>query len=117
MKYIEAPEDIPIGRREILIRNILLCRIGRSGVNYNNGVSPSAKEYYDRFFRLLDNSQVMTLFDILRDPVVISELYSTNTNYNFMQVLSSLNSTMLSDRSMEILNYLQHNNNVVFAKK
>ncbi|EFF19268.1 MULTISPECIES: hypothetical protein [Enterococcus] len=117
MKYIEAPEDIPIGRREILIRNILLCRIGRSGVNYNNGVSPSAKEYYDRFFRLLDNSQVMTLFDILRDPVVINELYSTNTNYNFMQVLSSLNSTMLSDRSMEILNYLQHNNNVVFAKK
>lgn len=117
MKYIEAPEDLPIGRREVLVKNILLCRIGRSGVNYNNGVSPSAKKYYDSFFKLLDNSLVMVLFEVLRDPVVVSELNSVNTNYNFSQVLSLLNSTMLSDRSLEILTYLKNNNNITFAKK
>jgi hypothetical protein len=118
MKYIEAPEDIPIDRKESLIRNILLCRIGRSGVNYNNGVSPSAKSYYDEFFRVLDNSQVMTLFEILKDPIVINELHSTNTNDNFREILAMLNSTMLNDRAMEILGYLQNNNiGIEFSKK
>lgn len=117
MRYIKTSEDIPAGREESLIRNILLCRIGRSYVNYCNGVSPRAVAYYDEFFKLLDNSQVMTLFKVLRDPIVVNELHSVNTNQNFKQVLDIIDSSTLRDRSLEILNYLKTNTSLTYAKK
>ncbi|MDV2910615.1 hypothetical protein R0H03_01855 [Pediococcus acidilactici] len=117
MKYIKTSEDIPLGREENLIRNILLCRIGKSHVEYCGGVSPSAISYYDEFFKLLSGAQIMKLFFILKDPIVINELDSNNTNKNFGELLSIIDSSTLNDRAKEILNYLKNNSNISFAKK
>lgn len=120
MTFILKPEDIPVERQEKLIKTFLLCRIG-NGVSYQNGVSPGAKRYYNNFFEILDNKQIIKLLSLLEDPTVRNALHGTIRTDNFNQILNIINTPLNSPRITELINYLieNHSNayNIVLTKR
>ena len=58
ISFFVTAEDIPKEIERKIIDIFLDCRIGRE-VRYNLGVSPSAKEYYNEFFKMLNKEQII----------------------------------------------------------
>jgi hypothetical protein len=59
MTFIKVESDIPEEIADKLIQNILICRLGK-GIPYHEGVSPVGKIYYDAFFNLLGDDNIIT---------------------------------------------------------
>lgn len=105
MKYIKLSSDIPEEQASKLIKTFLECRIGRE-VNYCNGVSPSAKLYYDNFFKILSKDQIKILIALLQDNLQSIDQNNTIKIQNIKEILELIKSDLLGDRLNEIINYL-----------
>lgn len=108
MKYIEKSEDIPEEREEKLIETFLICRLG-NGKSYNQGVSPGARELYNKLFCLLSENQVKKLLFTLTKSAVRVELSGDIRSGNFRTILSLIRSPLNSDRVNEAIDYLHAN--------
>lgn len=105
MNYIKTPDDIPEERAEKIINTFLACRIGRE-VTYHNGVSPNAKQYYDRFFSILSKKQVIIMLNLLR--AYLESIYDENgIRYeNIRMILEMVKLPSLGDRLNEIIEFM-----------
>lgn len=105
MKHIKKTDDITEEIESKAIKTFLNCRIGRE-VEYCNGVSPGAKEYYDEFFSLLSKDQVIALLKILKEYTKRLNKGSSVRMSNIKEVLLIVKRDSLGDRVNEIIDYL-----------
>ena len=105
MKFINKADDIPQECLEKLIKTFLDCRIGRE-VTYCNGVSPSAKKFYDDFFKLLSKEQVKMIITLLKFNLSSFSEGNKIKAENVKEILLLVKSDVLGDRLNEILDYM-----------
>ena len=105
MKFINKADDIPQECLENLIKTFLNCRIGRE-VTYCNGVSPSAKKFYDDFFKLLSKEQVKMTITLLKFNLSSFSEGNKIKVGNVKEILLLVKSDVLGDRLNEILDYM-----------
>ena len=105
MKFINKADDIPQECLEKLIKTFLGCRIGRE-VTYCNGVSPSAKKFYDDFFKLLSKDQVKMIITLLKFNLSSFSEGNKIKAENVKEILLLVKSDVLGDRLNEILDYM-----------
>ena len=103
MTYIKTSEDIPVAIETKLIETFLLCRIGKE-VSWHNGVSPNGLKYYNRFFGLLNQNQIIQMLKSSIKPEFSSCFYGTIRSFNFKNLLQMILDTIpLTERLREIL--------------
>lgn len=105
MKYIRTSSDIPEDRFQKIVNTFLTCRIGRE-VLYCGGVSQGAVQYYDSFFKLLNEEQVKVTIVELKHH--LESIYNGNSirAKNAGEIVKMLRKTEFSDRLNEIIDYL-----------
>lgn len=108
MSFFKIENDIPNERIMKFIKVILICRIGK-GIPYNSGVSPGGKPFYDTFFSLLgDHNIILTLIAMHANEVRVN-LDNKYCQMHMISVLNLLRSNARSERIQEIIDYLiQH---------
>lgn len=105
MSFFESENDIPSERINKIIKVILICRIGK-GIPYNSGVSPGGKPFYDSFFSLLgDNNIILTLVAMHTNEVRVN-LDNRYCQEHMVSVLNLLKTNAISERIQEIIDYL-----------
>lgn len=105
MTFIEKSSDIPVEVSDKLIRTIMLCRIGK-GINYQNGVSPEGKEFYDMFFSLMGEQYVPELIISLTDNRIQQRLGNKIVLSQAVQVLKLIRKNVVNEKFLESLDYL-----------
>lgn len=111
MSFFVTAEDIPKEIERKIIDIFLDCRIGRE-VRYNSGVSPSAKEYYNEFFKMLNKEQIIMTIRLMKKH--FDGIYSENgiQAQNAKEIVELMKSPVLGERLNEILDYM-----ISFASK
>lgn len=87
---------------------LLACRIGR-GVDYNSGVSPTAKPYYDAMLRLAGDKYAPHAMAALSHYEISHKLSKFNCRVQAKAALEVVRSGVVNQRLIECLNYLISN--------
>lgn len=98
-------EDIPEIRMETLTRVFLHARIGNDSY-YNEGVSPGAKEYYDKFFMMLDEDAIKLVFKILMEKETGYLLRGIYRPKHIKEIFKLFNTGLVSERMKELIDYV-----------
>jgi len=108
MGFISISEDIPKERERKIIKTILECRIGRE-VSYCHGVSEGGRQYYDTFFQLLNQEQVIITLELLESYDISCSLSGSIRRNNICEILEILKTPLNSDRVNDLIDYLFQN--------
>lgn len=103
--YLESQKDILGSFSAKLFKVALACRIGR-GVNYNNGVSPSAKPHYDHILSLAGDQYAGLVLNALFQFDIRRKLSSDVARTQARQALERVQGNVVNARLQECFNYL-----------
>jgi hypothetical protein len=103
--YISGQTDILPNYAEKLTKVILICRIGK-GTNYNNGVSPKGKIYYDRLLSLLGDKYSHHVFRSLASFEIQSKLEKSECKKQARLALETVKQNVVNARLIECFDYL-----------
>ncbi|MBY7974025.1 hypothetical protein KW462_09065 [Vibrio fluvialis] len=112
LSYLETENDIPVERASKIIKTILICRIGK-GIPYNDGVSPSGKVLYDKFFSLLGDNYIINTIISMHSNEVRVYLDNKICQKHMVDVLKILKSNARSERIQEIIEHLISNSGLL----
>jgi hypothetical protein len=93
MTFIKVESDIPEEIADKLIQNILICRLGK-GIPYHEGVSPVGKIYYDAFFNLLGDDNIITTIVQMHSEEVRYRLDSRICQRHMVSIIMLINSRL-----------------------
>jgi hypothetical protein len=82
-----------------------MCRIG-NGVNYNEGVSPGAKQYYDAVLALAADKYAPYVMVSLSDFEIRNRLGNAICRKHAKAALTIVKGTVFNQRLLECLDYL-----------
>jgi len=105
MTFIDKSSDIPEQIAPQLIKNILLCRIGK-GMSYKRGVSPKGKPLYDSFFELLGDDYLADFIIVLTKSTIQQRLSRKICLEQFIEVLHLVRKNLVNDKHIESIDYL-----------
>lgn len=105
MTFIDKSSDIPEQIAPQLIKNILLCRIGK-GMSYKRGVSPKGKPHYDSFFELLGDDYLANFIIVLTKSSIQQRLSRKICLEQFIEVLHLVRKNLVNDKNIESIDYL-----------
>lgn len=105
LSFIKKESDIPKERLLKIIRNILICRVGK-GIGYCDGVSPSGKPLYDQFFKFLGDESIIWALIAMHSAEVTCLLDNKICQKQMIEVLNIFKTNAVSERITEILNFL-----------
>ncbi|WP_374027698.1 hypothetical protein ACES2J_17165 [Bdellovibrio bacteriovorus] len=105
ISFIKKETDIPQERALKIIKNILICRIGK-GISYCEGVSPNGKPLYDHFINMLGDENIILLIIAMHSPEVRAFLDNKFCKKQMVEVLLITRKNAVSDRVSEILDFL-----------
>ncbi len=105
MTFIDKSSDIPEQIAPQLIKNILLCRIGK-GMSYKRGVSPKGKPLYDSFFELLGDDYLADFIIVLTKSSIQQRLSRKICLEQFIEVLHLVRKNLVNDKHIESIDYL-----------
>lgn len=88
-----------------LFKTILMCRIG-NGVNYNSGVSPGGRRYYDAILAYVGDKYSPHLMASLSDFEIKNRLHNLTCRKNAKDALLQAKSNVINMRLIECLDYL-----------
>lgn len=101
--YIQEQKDILPNNVDKLIKVILMCRIGR-GVDYNRGVSPRGKPYYDRILALLGDKYAPNAMAALTHYEIQRKLEASSIcREQAKAALETIKQSVVNDRMQECL--------------
>ncbi|HCG6791044.1 hypothetical protein [Vibrio parahaemolyticus] len=112
LSYLETENDIPVERASKIIKTILICRIGK-GIPYNDGVSPSGKVLYDKFFSLLGDNYIIHTIISMHSNEVRVYLDNKICQKHMVDVLKILKLNARSERIQEIIEHLVSNSGLL----
>jgi hypothetical protein len=105
MSYVTAISDIPDIRLETVIKVFLICRIGNDRY-YCEGVSPSARRYYDKFFEMLDQKSVLLVLEMFGRDENRGLLSGNYRPHHIRVICETMKSAVLTDRCKAMLDYI-----------
>lgn len=105
MTFIKVENDIPKERVEKIIKVIMVCRVGK-GINYCDGVSPKGMPFYDQFFKLLGDDNIVHAICAMHSQEVSSLLTNKNCQTHMIKILQGFKENVISERLNEILDFL-----------
>lgn len=105
MTYFEDSTDIPNEIALNLIHSVMLCRIGR-GYSYKRGVSPSGREYYDRFFNILKDDFIPLFIAQLCEFDIQQKLGRKIAMEQALEMITEVKHNIINERYVESLDYL-----------
>lgn len=106
MTYIKKSKDIPEAIEVKLIEAFLTCRIGRE-VSWHNGISPNGLKYYNQFFELLNQNQVIQVLKSSIKPEFTSCFYGPIRTGNFKGLLEQLKEKIpLTERIKDVIDFI-----------
>jgi hypothetical protein len=105
MTFIAKSSDIPEQIAPQLIKNILLCRIGK-GMSYKRGVSPKGKPSYDSFFELLGDDYLVDFIIVLTKSSIQQRLSRKICLEQFIEILHLVRKNLVNDKHIESIDYL-----------
>lgn len=105
MTFIEKPSDIPEQIAPQLIKNILLCRLGK-GMSYQRGISQGGLPHYNRFFELLGEDFLPAFIITLTKSDIQQRLSRRICNEECIKVLALIRKTFVNDKYLESVDYL-----------
>jgi hypothetical protein len=91
-----------------LFKTVLMCRIG-NGVNYNTGVSPWAKRYYDNMLALAGDKYAPHVIASLSEFEIRNRLHNANCRKHAKTALLIVKSNVINERLLECLDYILTN--------
>lgn len=103
--YITDQSDILPHFSYKLVKNILICRIGR-GVSYCNGVSPRGKDFYNIILGLLSDKFTPHVLNAIRQYEIQAKLSGEVCVSQLVEALEVVKSNVLNHRLIECLDYL-----------
>ena len=112
LSYFSSENDIPPERAQKIIKTILICRIGK-GIPYCQGVSPSGKPLYDKFFSLLGDSNIILLLLAMHSNEVRGMLDNKICQQHMLSVILIVEKNVISERIKEILEYVKNNSHIL----
>lgn len=91
-----------------LFKTVLMCRIG-NGVSYNQGVSPSARKYYDTILGYAGDKYAPHIMASLSEFEISNRLSKPICRTNAKQAIEILKANLINQRLIECVDYLlQH---------
>lgn len=105
LTFLEKSSDIPEAVKNKLIRSVLICRIGK-GINYNNGVSSGAKDYYDTFLSLLGDEHFPQIIIELTGFEIQHRISNRIARNQLIEILKILKKNLINERHVEAIDYL-----------
>lgn len=105
LTFLEKSSDIPEAVKNKLIRSVLICRIGK-GINYNNGVSSGAKDYYDTFLSLLGDEHFPQIIIELTGFEIQHRISNKIARNQLIEILKILKKNLINERHIEAIDYL-----------
>jgi hypothetical protein len=105
LSFLTTENDIPQERAQKIIKTVLICRIGK-GISYCEGVSPSGKPMYDKFFSFLGDQNIILVLIAMHSNEVRASLDNNICKNHMIAVLGILSANAISERVKEILDYL-----------
>ena len=105
LSFGRSSVDFPKETLPKLTRVVLRCRIGR-GLPYRDGVSPTGKTLYDKFFGMLDDNGVVLCLTALFYPEINSKLSNPICHQHLAAVLDILRKIIISDRLKSAIDFL-----------
>tara|TARA_B110001469_G_C9623021_1_gene310705 strand:- start:5 stop:1441 length:1437 start_codon:yes stop_codon:yes gene_type:complete len=105
LSYCKKSTDIPKELMPTLIPVVLSCRLGR-GLSFSGGVSPSGKDLYDQFLKLLDDDGVVQCIISLFGRELNSKLSNPICQNHLGSVIEILKGVTISDRLEDALDFL-----------
>lgn len=105
MSFIKIETDIPVERMSKIIKIILICRLGK-GISYQNGVAPMAKDFYDNFFKLLGDTNILVVIENIHTHEIKASLTNPICQDHMKNILEILKTNARSERIQEVLDYL-----------
>lgn len=103
--YIQEQNDILPNFANKLVRNTLICRIGR-GVSYCNGVSPRGKEYYDYILSLLGDQYASHAMASLTHHEIQWQLEKSVCRKQAKDAFEIIKSGVVNERLIECLDFI-----------
>lgn len=120
MAFIKKSEDIPEAIEVKLIEAFLTCRIGRE-VSWHHGISPNGLKYYNHFFELLNQNQVILVLKSIIKPEFSSCFYGSIRTENFKNLLEMIKEKIpLTERIKDVIDFLLSEpdiSNIAHSKK
>lgn len=108
MSFLTSEKDIPFERAQKIIKTVLICRIGK-GIPYNQGVAPSGKPLYDKFFSTLGDANIVLVLIAMHSNEVRGMLDNKICQQQMLAVLQIIEKNAISERIKEILAYVKVN--------
>jgi len=105
MTYFEDSTDIPNEIALNLIHSVMLCRIGR-GFSFKNGVSPTGREYYDKFFNMLKDDFIPIFIYQLCEFDIQQKLGRKIAMEQALAMITEVKHNIINERYIESLDYL-----------
>lgn len=112
LSYLDTESDIPVERIHKIIKAVLICRVGK-GIPYNSGVSPAGKPFYDKFFGMLGDQNIINTIIAMHSNEVRVTLDNAHCQPHMLAVLNILKSNARSERIQEILDFLILNGTIL----
>ena len=106
--YNPEQSDVLENLAQRLFKTVLMCRIG-NGVSYNQGVSPSAKKYYDVILSYAGDKYAPHVMASLSDFKIKNRLSIPVCKTNAKASLELLKSNLINQRLIECADYLISN--------
>jgi hypothetical protein len=103
--YIQEQNNILPNFANKLVRNTLVCRIGR-GVSYCNGVSPRGKEYYDHILSLLGDQYASHAMASLTHHEIQWQLEKSVCKGQAKEAFEIIKSSVVNERLVECLDFI-----------
>lgn len=91
-----------------LFKTVLMCRVG-NGVNYNEGVSPGGKRYYDAILALAGDKYTPHVMASLSDFEIRNRLGNATCRKHAKAALTIVKANVINQRLLECLDYLLAN--------
>ncbi len=89
-------------------KTVLMCKVG-NGVNYNSGVSPGGRQYYDAILSYAGDRYAAHVMASLADFEIKNRLEGAVAKQNAKQALELVKSNTINLRLIECLDYLIDN--------
>lgn len=103
--YFNTQNDIFDNNAMKLFKTIMACRTGR-GVDYNRGVSPRAKAYYDAMLSIAGDKFAPHAMAALTHYELQSKLTKTICREQAVAALTQVKTNVINQRLIECLDYL-----------
>ncbi len=103
--YIPDAGSIIPNVAETLFKTVLLCRIG-NGVNYNNGVSPGGKPYYDQFLSFAGDQYAAAVMASLSHYEFRGRLSNATCRRQAKMAVEAVKPNVINQRLNECIDYL-----------